>query len=125
LCLDKQTGQTVFRDDELPDTAGGHFRIFAERGEQPTISIEMSTRTARLMLTDEPRPPGPPANDDVEAARRSLGRGLWEVGRRMGDVLQEALQNPGGTIWPVPASKPMPQRAPGIQHADEQQIHDD
>lgn len=116
LCLDKRTGETVFRDDELPDTAGGHFRIFAERGEQPTISIEMSNRTVRLMLTDEPRPPAPPANDDVEAARKSLGRGLWDVGRRMGDVLQDALQNPGGTIWPDPASHPQQNQPPGGQN---------
>jgi hypothetical protein len=108
LCVDKRTGQSVFRDDDLPDTSGGHFRVSAEWGVQPNVSVEMSTRTVRLSLTEEPRPPAPPANDLVEQDRKSLGRSLWEVGQKMGDALQEALRNPGGTIWPVPASKPMP-----------------
>lgn len=107
LCLDKRTGQSVFRDDELPDTSVGQFRVSAEWGSQPSVNVEMSTRTVRLSLTDEPRPPEPPANDLVERDRKSLGQSLWSVGQKMGDALQEALRNPGGTIWPVPASKPL------------------
>lgn len=125
LCLDKRTGQSVFRDDDLPDTAGGHFRILAERGAAPTVTIEMSTRTVRLSLSDRPRPPEPPANDAVEAARKSLGRGLWDVGRKMGDVIQEAWQNPGGTIWPVPASNPLQAPLQGQADSDDEQEQDD
>ncbi|HMO87451.1 MAG TPA: hypothetical protein PKC18_21270, partial [Lacipirellulaceae bacterium] len=55
LCIDKQTGATVYRNDDLPDTSGSHFRIRAARGDPRTMSIEMSTRTVRFTFTDEPR----------------------------------------------------------------------
>ncbi len=97
LCLDRATGATVYRSDELPDTAGGQFRIRTTRGKEASVDVEMSAKTIRFTFTDEPRSPEPPANDLVEAPRKSLGRGLWGVTRRMGSVLQDVLQNSGGT----------------------------
>jgi hypothetical protein len=79
----------------LPDISGGQIRIRAVRDEQDAVDLEMTAKTIRLTFTDEPRSPEPPANDLVEAPRKSLGRGLWGVGRRMGNVLQDVLQNPG------------------------------
>ena len=70
-------------------------RIRAVRDEQDAVDLEMTAKTIRLTFTDSPRSPEPPANDLVEAPRKSLGRGLWGVGRRMGSVLQDVLQNPG------------------------------
>jgi outer membrane protein assembly factor BamB len=96
LCLDKRTGATVYRNDDLPATAGQQFRVRAAHDMPPTVNIEMSTRTVRLEFSDRPRPPEPPANDLVEAPRKTLGRGLWGVARRMGDRIQGAIQNPGG-----------------------------
>ena len=96
LCLDRDTGATVYRNDDLPDTSGGQFRIRATRGAAPAIDIEMTAKTIRLKMSDEPRSPEPPANDLVEAPRKSLGRGLWGVTRRMGSVLQDVIQNSGG-----------------------------
>jgi len=95
LCIDRTTGATVYRNDDLPDVSGGQMRIRASRGETATVDFEMSARTIRLTFTDEPRSPEPPANDLVEAPRKSLGRGLWGVGRRMGNALQDVLKNPG------------------------------
>jgi hypothetical protein len=96
LCLDKRTGATTYRNDDLPDTAGQQFRIRAVREQPPAVTVEMSARTVRLEFSDRTRPPEPPANDLVEAPRKTLGRGLWGVGRRMGDLIQGAIQNPSG-----------------------------
>ena len=84
------------RNDDLPDTSGGQFRIRSARGESTKIDVEMTASTVRLTYTDKPRSPEPPANDLVEAPRKSLGRGLWGVTRRMGSVLQDAIQKSSG-----------------------------
>lgn len=117
LCLDKMTGATVYRNDDLADTPGGQFRIRASHDEPASVTIEMSTKTIRLRLTDEPRSPEPPANDSVEAPRKSLGRGLWGVGQRMGNVIQGVIRDPAGTNWPLPAS--------GNADDGEDESHDD
>jgi outer membrane protein assembly factor BamB len=97
LCLDKATGATVYRNDELPDTTGGQFRVRATRGETATVDVEMPAKTIRLTFSERPHSPEPPANDLVEAPRKSLGRGLWGVTRRMGSALQDVIQKSGGT----------------------------
>jgi hypothetical protein len=96
LCLDKRTGAAVYRNDDLPATAGQQFRIRTANDKPPAVTIEMSARTVRLEFSDRPRPPEPPANDLVETPRKTLGTGLWGVARRMGDRIQGAIQNPGG-----------------------------
>jgi outer membrane protein assembly factor BamB len=105
LCLDKRTGATVYRNDALPDTAGGQFSVRAVAGEEPEVQIEMSARTIHLAFSELPRSPEPPANDRVEAARRDSGGGLLGVAERMGQAIQGAIQNPAGTKWNLPASE--------------------
>ena len=91
LCLDKRTGQSVYRNDDLPDTQNGQFRIRSE-GPEPNesqssgrvMAIETSSREIRLTATDAPRPPEPPAQDDLVATREFPQRGLSGVGRRIG-----------------------------------------
>jgi outer membrane protein assembly factor BamB len=97
LCLDRDTGATIYRNDNLPDTSGGQFRIRASHGDMNSVDIEMTAKTIRLKSTKLPRSPEPPANDLVEAPRKSLGRGLWGVTRRMGSVLQDVIQNSSGS----------------------------
>jgi hypothetical protein len=97
LCLDRATGATVYRNDNLPDTSGGQFRIRTTRGTPSAVDVEMTAKTIRLKVSDEPRSPEPPANDLVEAPRKTLGRGLWGVTRRMGTALQDVIQNAGGS----------------------------
>jgi hypothetical protein len=94
LCIDQNTGQTVYRNDKLPDTSLTRFRIRAERDAQSVVAVEMNAGKIQLALTDRPRPPRPPANDDLEFQRDSEERGLRGIGRRMSGVLQDALQNP-------------------------------
>lgn len=101
LCLDKNTGQAVYRNDNLPDTAGGRFRIRSERDGGDKVYVEMSAGEVQLALSDEPRPPQPPANDDLESSRKIVDRGLWGVGKRMTNVLQDALETPAEKNSPL------------------------
>jgi hypothetical protein len=96
LVLDKRTGQTVYRNEGLPDTAASRFRIRAERENPATIKVEMSAAEVLLTMTDAPRPPQPPANDELEAPRSGSERGLWGVAGRMSDAFQNALESQRG-----------------------------
>jgi hypothetical protein len=104
LCIDQNTGQTVYRNDRLPDTSIVRFRIRGEpagqnsaatgTGSAATVSVEMNAGKIQLAMTDRPRPPRPPANDDLETQRESDERGLRGIGKRMSGALQSALENP-------------------------------
>src|SRR5262249_22161932 len=63
LCLDKRTGQTVYRNDVLPDTSVTRFRVRGEVDSGPSVSLDMSAGKVELTMTDRPRPPQPPANE--------------------------------------------------------------
>jgi hypothetical protein len=93
LCLDSRTGQSVYRNEDLPDTGIGQFRVRSERQGDPAVLIEMSNRLVRLTATSEPRPPEPPANDDLVAAREFTERGLRAVARQLGNALQESSED--------------------------------
>ncbi len=107
LCLDKQTGATIYRNDHLPDTSGSNFRIHTAHDKSPIVIIDTSAQSIRLTFTDEPRSPEPPANDLVEAPRKNLGRGLWGVGWKM---LQDGMR---------PVSRNVPYGAPPQQPANQ------
>ena len=92
LCLDKETGRSVYRRDSLPDS--GVIRAHAEHGAHPSVTIKMSDAEIRLSLVDKPRPPEPPAQHNVETGEKQSG-GMWELGRRVSDAIQNALKNPG------------------------------
>jgi hypothetical protein len=94
LCLDQNTGQAVYRNDSMPDTSITKFRIRGERGDVPKVAIETNAGKIQLVMTDRPRPPQPPANDDLESKREVEERGLRSIGRRMSGVLQDALEGP-------------------------------
>jgi hypothetical protein len=104
LCIDQRTGETVYRNDKLPDTSIVRFRIRGEPGTQPAdrpdaraeavVAIEMNAGKIQLTMTDQPRPPRLPANDDLETQREGEERGLRGIGRRMSNALQDALENP-------------------------------
>ena len=94
LCLDRRTGQTVYRNDALPDTSVTRFRVRGETDSRPVVALEMSAGKILLAMTDRPRPPQPPANDDLEAPREIVERGLRGLGQRMGSALRGALERP-------------------------------
>jgi hypothetical protein len=94
LCLDQRTGETVYRNDKLPDTSIVRFRIRGERDAGAAVAVEMNAGKIQLAMTDRPRPPHPPTNDDLETPRATEERGLRGIGKRMSGVLQGALENP-------------------------------
>jgi len=97
LCIDQRTGQTVYRNDKLPDTSIVNFRIRGEPGASSggsAVAVELNAGKIQLAMTDRPRPPRPPVNDDLETLRDDGERGLRGIGKRMSGALQGALENP-------------------------------
>jgi outer membrane protein assembly factor BamB len=92
LCIDKDTGRTIYRNDELRLSTVNRLRIRAERQATPAVVVEMNGAEVYLTASDRPRPPQPPANDDLELPRTGAERGLMEVGRRMVGAVQDALE---------------------------------
>jgi hypothetical protein len=92
LCLDKQTGETVYRNDKLPDANVTRFRIRGEHDKSHMVTMHTNAGTIQLTMTDRPRPPRPPANDDVEATPTQRQRGLAGVAERMGSALRGAIE---------------------------------
>jgi outer membrane protein assembly factor BamB len=93
LCLDKRTGETVYRNDHLPDNAAPRLHIEAETEPRPQVSLEVGAAKVLLTMTDRPRPPQPPANDDLEGTREVVERGLRGLGTQLGGALRGALEN--------------------------------
>jgi hypothetical protein len=139
LCLDRRTGETVYRNDALPDISIARFRIRGEVDSRPTVAVEMNGGKIQLTMTERPRPPQPPANEDLEAAREIAARGVRGLGERIGNAVLNVFERPGPVQMmpqrinqvpvpqaqplpvkpvppnPVPASKPQPQKVPPAQ----------
>jgi outer membrane protein assembly factor BamB len=109
LCVDKRTGQTVYRNEALPDTSPTRFRVRGEADSHPSVALEMSAGKIQLAMTDRPRPPQPPANDDLEAPREIVERGLRGLGQRIGSAWRGALEKPV-------ANQARPQPQPQLQN---------
>jgi hypothetical protein len=94
LCLDKRTGETLYRNDNLPETSASRFRIRAQRGADPRVTIETGSSRIELAVTEEPKPPRPPANDELESVREEGRRGLMGLGEKMlrGTISDPAAQ---------------------------------
>lgn len=94
LCLDRATGETVYRNDALADTSITRFRIRGSQDMAPTVAIDTNAGKIQLTMTDRPRPPRPPANDDLETKPLAEEHGLRGIGKRIGGALQGAVENP-------------------------------
>jgi hypothetical protein len=93
LCLDKQTGETVYRNDKLPDAANvTRFRLRGEHDKSHMVTMHTNAGTISLTMTDRPRPPRPPANDDLETTPTERQRGLVGLGERMGSALRGVIE---------------------------------
>ncbi|MCC7476239.1 MAG: PQQ-binding-like beta-propeller repeat protein [Pirellulales bacterium] len=136
LCLDRRTGQTVYRENNLPGTSITRFRIRGEWDAQPKVAVDVTSGTLELLVTDRPRPPQPPSNDDLEATRQVSERGLRGLGERLGNALRGAVENPNAAPGPqrVPfgqggleAGKPAaaPPAAPPVPQPTEKDLFDD
>jgi outer membrane protein assembly factor BamB len=118
LCLDKRTGETVYRNDDVPDTLISRFRIRAEIEPRPVVSLEMGAAKIQLAMTDRPRPPQAPANDALETSRELVERGLEGLGAR---ILRGAIEKSSNT--PRESSQQDSNDKPAPDPADE--IDDD
>jgi hypothetical protein len=132
LCLDKRTGQTVYRKDSLPDAAVPRFRVRGDVDTRPIVALETSAGKIQLTMTDGPRPPQPPTNDDLEAPREIAERGLPALGQRFLNALQRSLekppagqnQRPARPLQQPPINAP-PQPAKPIEKQQPPQTDDD
>jgi outer membrane protein assembly factor BamB len=97
LCLDKETGQPLYENDELPDGPPGRFGVVAGRDNaEPEVVVHTPLVDVTLTLTDEPRP------DDASAAGESQAdvaqdaadgeNGLWKLGGQIGKGVLRALE---------------------------------
>jgi hypothetical protein len=99
LCLDKQTGQSVYRNDDMLVVPDGQFQIRSESaardatvGEPRVVTIETTAQQVKLTVTDKPRPPEPPARDELVADREIEARGIRGALMRATDALQQSQQ---------------------------------
>ncbi|MFO0788508.1 MAG: PQQ-binding-like beta-propeller repeat protein [Pirellulales bacterium] len=112
LCLDRRTGQTVYRNDALTDTSAPRFRIHGDLDSIPQVALEMAAGKIQLAMTDRPRPPQPPANDDIEAPRENTERGLRAIGQQMGKALRGVFERqPNNQIQQTQPQPLLPNRA--------------
>ncbi|MCA9233857.1 MAG: PQQ-binding-like beta-propeller repeat protein [Planctomycetales bacterium] len=82
LLLDKATGRTIYRTDDLKAAAGGYCQPqvgAVDEDGRPTLEVEMNNRTVSLAFSDAPRPPAPPAMAEVEAGSRDSRGGLTRL----------------------------------------------
>jgi hypothetical protein len=80
LCIDKRDGRILFAKDDIK----GHTYAYQFVGnrEKNTVSLRLNTvslrqsnnQTFTIQLSNEPRPPEPPAQTGVAASKRSKGR---------------------------------------------------
>jgi hypothetical protein len=54
----------------------------------------MNAAKIQLAMTDRPRPPQPPGNDDLEAQREIVEHGMAGLGQRFGNALRGVLDGP-------------------------------
>ena len=92
LCIDKRTGATVYRNDQLPDSGVARFRTEATDSPRPQVTVEIGTSKVQLTLTDRPRPPQPPMNDDLETVREAVDRGIRGLGAQLGGAFRNAME---------------------------------
>ena len=83
LVLDKATGRTLLRTDELPQNGGGQCLARISDAAQHQATIELAGKTILLQFSDERRPPQPPAMDEVESEEKSGASGLMGIIRKI------------------------------------------
>lgn len=98
LCLDRRDGRIVYENDAIP-TQTYTYDILADRVKN-SVTVAVASRLITIDLTDQPRPPSPPAQTGTASS-------LTHAGRRSvaGDVAKAILRTLGGID---PFSKPEP-----------------
>ncbi len=95
LCLDRRDGHIVFSKDDITNRVYA-YQLVGNR-EENTVVLMLHNKSYTIKLTDEPRPPAPPAQTGSSSslhAGGSLGSILGKVGRALGRSLHSAVAEP-------------------------------
>lgn len=84
LLVDKATGRTLYRSDELAQMGAGNCLARVSDPANHEVTIEMAGRSLVLQFTEGRRPPEPPAMADVESGAGKVARGLMGILRSFG-----------------------------------------
>jgi hypothetical protein len=84
LLVDKATGRTLYRSDELAQMGAGNCLARVSDAAKHEVTIEMAGRSLVLQFTEGRRPPEPPAIADVESGAGKVARGLMGILRSFG-----------------------------------------
>jgi len=70
----------LFQDDALPQSS--YFLLQAVDSKPDEVVVEMPRRQVRLKFTDQPRPPEPPAMQEVLRSNGTGVKGLQKIGQK-------------------------------------------
>ena len=87
LVLDKATGRTLLRKNDLGPNAAGQCVARISDAAQHQSTVELAGKTILLQFTDERRPPEPPSLAEVESEAKSGWSGSGVLG-----IFMKALQ---------------------------------
>ncbi len=96
LCLDRATGRSLVRNDDLKPLRNQAMVIRVDGGSIPSLSINLDHTLVRLDFTGEPFAPEPVALSEVEAAANRQPAGfLGTLGRILGGGIDASPREPG------------------------------
>lgn len=79
LVLDKRTGRSLLREDELHDADNAPWAMRIDQAAEPTVSLDLRHTLVTLRFTEAPRPPEPVALADVEGVTKGPSSGLFGI----------------------------------------------
>lgn len=79
LMIDKATGRTIYRTDELPQTGVGVVLANVADAARHEVNVELVGRSLLVQYTDRRRPPQPPAMAEVESPAGRPSGGILEI----------------------------------------------
>jgi len=82
LCLDKRTGRSLYRDDQITAIGNAPWSMRVDDGSQPSVTIQLPYTTLEMQFTNAPRPPEPVALAEVEGVPQKASSGLENLVRR-------------------------------------------
>jgi outer membrane protein assembly factor BamB len=84
LAVDKRTGQTLYRNDDLPSSGGSLCEIQAQGEAGEEVTIEMAGRSLLFQFTSQSQPPVPPVMSEVELESTRSSGGILGILRSVG-----------------------------------------
>jgi len=80
LCLDKRTGQLIYRNDAIRFTPRANFDYqVSGNAKTGAVTIALPTATITLTLTGDPSPPEPPEQEAARTIKDKSGKGIFGI----------------------------------------------